>query len=122
AMAQIEQHSQISLQGMALATKDSTAASTAIFNRVTSSGGLLLGYSYQFNSWAGAEGNYGYTQNAQDYAGLTEKSVRSNFHELTGAFVARIPVHLFRVRPYALAGDGALLFDPTADAMINSGA
>src|SRR3989442_10462675 len=75
AMAQIEQHSQISLQGMALATKDSTAAATAIFNRVTSSGGLLLGYSYQFNSWAGAEGNYGYTQNAQDYAGLTEQSV-----------------------------------------------
>src|SRR2546422_3328221 len=94
AMAQVEQHSQISLQGTALATKDSTSPSTPISNRVTSSGGILLGYSYQFNSWAGAEGNYGYTQNAQDYTGLIEQSVRSNFHELTGAFVAHIPAHL----------------------------
>ena len=120
AMAQVEQHSQISVQGTALATKDSTADFKPISNRVTSSGGLLVGYSYQFNSWAGAEGNYGYTQNAQDYTGLSEESVRSNFHEFTGAFVAHIPIRLLSVRPYALAGAGALVFDPTSDATMHS--
>jgi len=33
-------------------------------------------------------------------------------HEVTGSFVFHIPTQLARVRPYALAGGGALVFDP----------
>jgi opacity protein-like surface antigen len=114
AMAQVENRSQISIQGTALITKDSTADSTATTHRSTKSGGLLVGYSYQFNSWAGAEGNYGYSRNTQNYFGsFLPTSVQTDVHELTGSFVAHIPVHVASVRPYGLAGAGALIFDPT---------
>ncbi len=116
AMAQVEQHSQISLQGTALVTKDTNADSSPLSHQATKSGGLLVGYSYQFNSWAGAEGNYGYTQNTQNYMASVGQSIRSDFHEITGAFVAHIPVKVRSVRPYALAGAGALVFNPTDDA------
>src|SRR5713101_569518 len=67
AMAQVEQPSQITFQGTGLFTKDSTADSTSTSHSATNSGGFLVGYSYQFNSWAGVEGNYGYTRNTQSY-------------------------------------------------------
>jgi len=116
AMAQVEQHSQVSIQGTALVTKDTNADSSPLSHQATKSGGLLVGYSYQFNSWAGAEGNYGYTQNTQNYMASVGQSIRSDFHEITGAFVAHIPVKVRSVRPYALAGAGALVFNPTDDA------
>src|SRR5437667_614618 len=117
AMAQVEHHSQVSIQGTALVTKDTNSDSSPLSQRTTKSGGFLVGYSYQFNSWAGAEGNYGYTQNTLNTAGsFGQSSIRSDFHEITGAFVAHIPVKVRSVRPYALAGAGALVFNPTDDA------
>src|SRR6266478_1965959 len=114
AMAQVEQHSQVTIQGTALVTKDTNADSGPLSQHTTKSGGFLVGYSYQFNSWAGAEGNYGYTRNTQNYFGsIGQSSIQANMHELTGSFVAHIPVHVAHVRPYALAGAGALIFDPT---------
>jgi len=111
AMAQVEQPHQITVQGTALVTKDTNLDSSS--QRGTKSGGLLVGYSYQFNRWAGVEGNYGYSRNTQNYFGSTSQSaIQSDVHEVTGSFVAHIPVHS-RVRPYALAGAGALIFDPT---------
>jgi len=65
AMAQVEQPSQISFQGTGLFTKDSNTDSAS--QRATNSGGLLVGYSYQFNNWAGVEGNYGYSRNTQNF-------------------------------------------------------
>jgi len=113
AMAQVESPSQITVQGTALITKDSVD-SGSISRESTKSGGLLVGYSYQFNSWAGAEGNYGYTRNTQNYFGsFGQSSIQADMHELTGSFVAHIPVQVAKVRPYALAGAGALIFDPT---------
>jgi len=118
AMAQVEQHSQISIQATALVNKDSSRL--PLRNEVTRSAGFLLGYEYQFNRWAGVEGNYGYTQNTEHYFGLGEQAVRTNFNELTGAFVAHIPAgHL---RPYVLAGTGALMFQPTSSAKLETGA
>ena len=112
AMAQVEQPSQITLQGTALITKDSTG--DLFSHRATQSGGFLVGYSYQLNSWAGVEGNYGWTRNTQNYfASIGQSSIRSDMHELTGSFVFHIPARVSRVRPYALAGAGALVFDPT---------
>jgi opacity protein-like surface antigen len=111
AMAQVEQPSQISFQGTALITKDSTAGSAS--QEATRSGGFLVGYSYQFNNWAGVEGNYGWTRNTQNFFGsFGQSSVRSDIHEVTGSFVFHIPVRVAKVRPYALAGGGALIFNP----------
>src|SRR5437763_4662995 len=92
AMAQVEHHSQVSIQGTALVTKDTNSDSSPLSQRTTKSGGFLVGYSYQFNSWAGAEGNYGYTQNTLNTAAgpFGQSSIRSDFHEITGAFVAHI--------------------------------
>ena len=118
AMAQVEQPSQVSFQGTGLVTKDTTLDSNSY--RSTKSGGVLVGYSYQFNSWGGAEGNYGYTRNTQNYFGsLGQSSIRADIHEVTGSFVAHIPVNVSKVRPYALAGAGALVFDPTDRVAIN---
>src|SRR5262245_6921283 len=117
ALAQVEQHSQVSIQGTGLITKDTNSDSRPLSQKTTKSGGFLVGYSYQFNNWAGTEGNYGYTQNTLNtFGSFGQSSIRSDFHEITGSFVAHIPVRARRVRPYALAGAGALVFDPTDDA------
>ena len=73
AMAQVEQPSQISVQGTALIAKDSTSDS-GLSRQQTKSGGFLVGYSYQLNQWAGLEGNYGYTRNIQNYFGSSSES------------------------------------------------
>src|SRR3989441_7874642 len=119
-LAQVEQPSQVTVQGTALITKESTADTTSTTQRSTKSGGLLVGYSYQFNSWAGVEGNYGYTRNTQNYfASIGQSSIQADMHELTGSFVAHIPVRIPNIRPYALAGAGALIFDPTDRYLLN---
>jgi opacity protein-like surface antigen len=81
-----------------------------------------VGYSYQFSRWFGAEANYGYTRNTQNFITLGgPSSLRADFHEITGALVAHIPVNVRSVRPYVLGGGGALVFDPT-DKFIVTGA
>ncbi|HYR90827.1 MAG TPA: outer membrane beta-barrel protein [Terriglobia bacterium] len=120
AMAQVEVPSQVTIQGTALITKDTTGGSTS--HSATDSGGFLLGYSYQFSRWAGVEGNYGFTRNTQNYLGsFGQSSLQADFHEITGAFVAHVPLNVRKVRPYALAGAGALVFDPT-DKFVTNGA
>jgi len=112
AMAQVEQPSQITIQGTALVTKSSNDQIPS--HEATKSGGFLVGYSYQFSRWFGAEANYGYTRNTQNYVTLGgASSSQADFHEVTGALVARIPVHVRGIRPYVLGGGGALVFDPT---------
>lgn len=121
AMAQVENPSQITIQGTALVGKDTTNDGT--LHNPTKSGGFLLGYSYQFNPWIGVEGNYGYTRNTQNYLGsFGTSSIQADFHELTGSFVAHIPVSASKVRPYALGGAGALIFDPTDKFVVNGAA
>jgi outer membrane immunogenic protein len=111
AMAQVEQPHQITIQGTGLIQKDSNT--DPLSQHVTRSAGALVGYSYQFNKWAGVEGNYGYTRNTQNYFGsLSQTSIRTDAHEVTGSFVFHIPARIAHVRPYALAGGGALIFNP----------
>jgi outer membrane immunogenic protein len=111
AMAQVEQPSQITVQGTALINKDSNGDFAT--HRATESGGFLVGYSYQLTSWAGVEGNYGYTRNTQNYLTFSgDSSVRADMHEVTGSFVFHIPVHVAKIRPYALGGGGVLVFNP----------
>jgi opacity protein-like surface antigen len=114
-MAQVEQASQISVQGTGMVVKDTDSGTMS--QHTTKSGGLLVGYSYQFAKWAGVEGNYGYTQNTTNtYGNFGQSSIRTDFHEVTGSFVAHIPVEARHLRPYALAGGGAVIFRPTDDA------
>jgi len=117
---EVEQRSQISIQGTALVTKNSKDQIPS--NEATKSGGLLVGYSYQFSRWFGAEANYGYTRNTQNFITLGgPSSLQADFHEVTGALVAHIPVNVRNFRPYVLGGGGALVFDPT-DKFIVTGA
>src|SRR5438132_13384269 len=89
AMAQVEQHSQISIQGTALVTKDTNSG--PLSQHTTKSGGFLVGYAYQFNRWAAVEGNYGYTQNTSyTVASIGQEAIRSDFHDITGALRAHL--------------------------------
>jgi len=112
AFAQVEQPSQITIQATGLVTKSTNDQTPA--HEATKSGGFLVGYSYQFSKWFGAEGNYGFTRNTQKYGAIGGQTLlESDFHEVTGAFVVHIPAHVRNFRPYVLGGGGALIFDPT---------
>ena len=120
ALAQVEQPSQVSIQGTGLFTKSSNDQTPS--HEATKSGGFLVGYSYQFSRLFGAEANYGWTRNTQNYVTLGgTPSLQADFHEITGALVAHIPTNARHVRPYVLGGGGAVVFDPT-DRFIVSGA
>src|SRR5438105_1033557 len=95
ALAQVEQPQQITVQGTALITKSTTDQTPS--NDVSKSGGFLVGYSYQFSRWFGAEGNYGYSRNTQNFLTLGgPSSLQADFHEVTGALVVHFPVNVRR--------------------------
>jgi len=111
AFAQVEQPSRISIQGTGLFTR--SLANETPSHEASKSGGFLVGYSYQFNSWLEAQGNYGYSRNTQNYNALAPTSVQADFHELTGTLVAHLPFARKGFEPYALGGAGTVIFDPT---------
>lgn len=80
-----------------------------IDNTATNSGGVLASYRYFFSTHHGVEANYGYALNTQNYSSGT--GVKTNSHEVSGAYVFRMP--LGKVTPFALAGVGALVFNPS---------
>ena len=81
----------------------------------TNSGGILGTYRFFFSTHHGVEGNYGYARNTTRYSGVSNAlGVRTNNHEVSGAYVFRYPMH--RWQPFALAGAAALIFDPAARA------
>ena len=105
-----EIRSEISLQGTGFFTKD--ADGNGIRQHTTDTGGFLVGYRYNFNRWLAAEANYGYDRNSQVYFGNTPARVQSDIHQITGEAVVKLP-GFARIQPYALAGGGALVFNPT---------
>jgi outer membrane immunogenic protein len=112
ALAQ-EIRSEISIQGTGFFTKDTQG--NGVLDRATNTGGFLIGYRYNFNRWLAAEADYGYDRNTQMYFGNTLARVQSNIHQFTGSAVVKLP-GFGRIQPYALAGGGALVFDPTGNA------
>jgi opacity protein-like surface antigen len=77
----------------------------------TNSGGVLGTYRFFFNNFNGVEANYGYSLNTQNYVTPTTSiGVKSYSHEISGAYVFRRPLKHWT--PFALAGVGALIFDP----------
>ena len=111
-----EVRSEISVQGTGFFTKD--ADGNGIRQRATDTGGFLVGYRYNINRWLAAEGNYGYDRNTQIYFGDGGARVQSNIHQFTGSAVMKLP-GFARIQPFALAGGGALVFDPTGNARGN---
>jgi len=79
-----------------------------IENKATNSGGVLASYRFFFSKHMGVEANYGFAENTQKYVGV--ESVKTRSHEISGAYVFRMPMGKFA--PFALAGAGALVFDP----------
>ena len=100
---------EVSVQAFGSFVKNTT--DNGIENKATNSGGVLSSYRYFFNAHNGVEANYGYSLNTQSYA-LTGSviGVKSYSHELSAAYVFRLPMRKFT--PFVLAGAGALIFDP----------
>jgi opacity protein-like surface antigen len=103
---------EFSLEGTGFFTKDSQGR--GISQHATDTGGFLLGYRYHFNDWLAAEANYGYVRNTwQNFTNSGPFNVQANVHQATAALVVTPPISVARLRPYVLAGSGALVFDPT---------
>src|SRR5882724_10603562 len=108
---------EVSVQAFGSFVKSTT--NNGIENTATNSGGVLGSYRYFFNDHHGVEANYGYSLNTQSYGstnGVT--GVKSYSHEISAAYVFRMPMRKFT--PFALAGAGGLIFDPKDFAGANS--
>jgi opacity protein-like surface antigen len=110
--------SEVSVQGTANLPKNST--NIDIPHDATKSGGFLIGYRYHLNAWFAVKGDYGYTRDTQKYFDpfFGETDIQANVHQLTGEAVITAPSSS-RVRPYGLAGIGAVFFRPT-NSLLNS--
>lgn len=88
-----------------------TTTHNGIDNTATDSGGVIASYRFFFSKHHGVEANYGYALNTQSYASTAGAlGVKTNSHEVSGAYVFRMPFG--KVTPFALAGAGALVFNP----------
>ena len=100
---------EVSVQAFGSFVKSTT--DNGVQNSATNSGGVLGSYRRFFDAHSGVEVNYGYALNTQNYlssGGAT--GVQSYSHEISGAYVFRMPLAHFT--PFVLAGAGALVFDP----------
>jgi opacity protein-like surface antigen len=77
----------------------------------TNSGGVFGSYRLFVSKHHGVEADYGYARNTLSYTSAAGAAgVRTDSHEISGAYVFRVPLR--RVTPFALAGAGALVFNP----------
>jgi opacity protein-like surface antigen len=108
---------EVSVQAFGSFVKSTT--DNGIENKATNSGGVLGSYRYFFNDHHGVEANYGYSLNTQNYGSTSGVlGVKSYSHELSAAYVFRMPMRKFT--PFVLAGAGGLIFDPKDFAGANS--
>ena len=100
---------EVSVQALGSFVESTT--SDGVRNSASNSGGVLVNYRRFFNVHNGIEVNYGYASNTQNFLLPSgESGVKTNSHEVSGAYVFRLPVRRFT--PFVLAGAGALVFDP----------
>jgi opacity protein-like surface antigen len=106
---------EVGVQGTGFFTKNSQQNGT--LEHSTNTGGFLVNYRFHFNGWLAAEASYGYDRNTQEsFTSGGNSGIQANVHQATGALVVNLPVSVHRMRPYVLAGAGALVFDPTGNA------
>jgi len=111
ALSQSESPAKNEVSAQAFGSFVKSTTSNGIENRVTNSGGVLGSYRYFFNDHHGVEANYGYSLNTQSYGSNSGTlGVKSYSHEISAAYVFRMPMRNFT--PFALAGAGGLIFDP----------
>lgn len=108
-----ESRSEIGVQGAGFFTQDTDGK--GIRQHASDTGGFLRGCRYTFNRWLAAEANYAYDRNTQAYFRTAPARVQSDIHQVTGAAVVKLS-GFARIQPYALAGGGALVFNPTGNA------
>lgn len=100
---------EVSVQAFGSFVKSTT--DNGVQNSATNSGGVLGSYRRFFDAHSGIEVNYGYALNTQNYVSSSSAvGVRSYSHEVSGAYVFRMPLAHFT--PFVLAGAGGLVFDP----------
>jgi opacity protein-like surface antigen len=111
-MAQELPPNEVSVQGTGFFTKDSD--NNGVIQHTPDSGGLLVSYRNRFSRLFGADLSYGYTRNTQlNFTSAGGARVQADVHQTTAALVAHTPGRIFGLRPFALAGAGALTFNPT---------
>ena len=111
AYAQSEESGRQDVAVQAFGSFVTTTTQNGINNTATNSGGVLASYRFFFSEHHGVEANYGYALNTQSYTSpVGAAGVKTNSHEVSGAYVFRMPFR--KVTPFALAGVGALVFDP----------
>jgi opacity protein-like surface antigen len=103
-----EAKNEVTIQGEGFSTKDSTGK--GVENNPTYSGGFLAGYRYNLNHRFALEGDYDYFRNSQDYP-KSDTKIKTNVSAITGAAVVKLP-EFKKVRPFALAGGGGIIFNP----------
>jgi opacity protein-like surface antigen len=104
-----EGRQEVSVQAFGSFLKSTTT--NGVENSGTNSGGVLGSYRFFFNRHSGVEANYGYALNTQNFLSSSGTlGVKSYSHEISGAYVFRMP--LKRFTPFVSAGAAALVFDP----------
>ncbi len=110
-----EVRNEVTVQGSGFFNKQTTDG--GITNESTNSGGVMAGYRFNLRKWLAAEGDYDYFRNSEKFwssGGTT--FIPMNVHAATGTAIVKLPS--FRmpavkmVSPFAIAGGGALFFDP----------
>jgi opacity protein-like surface antigen len=110
AFAQEAGRSEVSVQAFGSFVKSTT--DNGVQQSASDSGGVLANYRFFFTNDNGVEVNYGYSLNTQTYGLPTGPvGVKAHQDEVTAAYVYRHPLRRFT--PFAEAGAGALIFDPT---------
>ncbi len=110
AFAQEAGRSEVSVQALGSFVK--TTTDNGVQQGATDSGGVLANYRFFFTNNNGVEVNYGYSLNTQTYGLPTGPlGVKAHQDEVTAAYVYRHPLAHFT--PFAEAGVGGLVFDPT---------
>jgi outer membrane immunogenic protein len=116
-LAQETRH-EVTIQGSGFFTKETT--DLGVRHQPTYSGGLLAGYRFNINEWLGIEGDYDYFSNSQKYFTPVDTTLfKTNVHAVTGSAVIKIPTSI-RLKPYALVGGGAIIFDPRDTSLADS--
>lgn len=111
AYAQSEEAGRQDVAVQAFGSFVTSTTQNGIDNKATNSGGVLASYRFFFSKHSGIEANYGYAENTQQYTSLAgANGVKTNSHEISGAYVFRMPLRKFT--PFVLAGAGALVFNP----------
>ncbi len=114
--AQEDSRHEITVQGSGFFGKTTTGS--GVSNQTTNSGGAMAGYRFNINKWLAAEGDYDFSSNSQKYVTAAGNyRTQTYLHGVTGIGIVKLPA-LANMKPFVLAGGGALVFDPRNNASI----